>query len=46
MRNLFLTQVVRGFFLVSEPYNPSAYYAVITAYALTITWIAYRLLIA
>lgn len=46
MQSLLLTQVIRGFLLVSEPYSPAAYYTVIIAYALTTTWIAYRLLIA
>jgi hypothetical protein len=39
-------KVFRACFLTSAPYSPSAYYTVITIYALMLTWGFYRYVLA
>ena len=39
-------KLFRGCCLISAPYSPSAYYMVITTYALLLTWGFYRYVVA
>jgi hypothetical protein len=42
----FSSYIFRSVLLISSPYNPAAYYVVITAYASMITWGIYLLVMA